>query len=445
MIPKSCRKRRIHDAVILSMKVFHMSKMSYWPLEIGTISKTLWDIIPIREKLGGNWKDWKIREVGDGNLNLVFIVEGPETGLVVKQALPYVRLVGESWPLPLERAYYEANALRIQTQFAPGLTPKVFHTDKDMALIVMEYLNPHLVLRKGLIKGIRYQHAAKAISEFMALTLFHTSVLASTAAEHKARIALFAPNTALCKITEDLVFTDPYREAQLNQWTRPYLDSIKLQFENDVPLKLAVQRKKWQFMTEAQGLIHGDLHSGSIMVTDTDTRMIDPEFAFVGPMGFDVGAVIANLLLAFFAYAGRKSTISEGDYASWLLQQVDKIWTIFEQRFLALWSNHATGDAFANGLFETEPAEQQLHKQQSAFMKNLFHETLEFAGCKMIRRILGLAHVEDLESIADLETRARCETYALHFARELVMHGQGFLNIEDVTVAASAMLKGKRL
>jgi 5-methylthioribose kinase len=56
-----------------------------------------------------------------------------------------------------------------------------------------------------------------------------------------------------------------------------------------------------------------------------------------------------------------------------------------------------------------------------------------------------LAHVEDLESISDLETRARCETYALHFARELVMHGQGFLNIEDVTVAASAMLKGKRL
>ena len=40
--------------------------------------------------------DWRIREVGDGNLNLVFIVEGPAGGVVVKQALPYVRLVGES-------------------------------------------------------------------------------------------------------------------------------------------------------------------------------------------------------------------------------------------------------------------------------------------------------------------------------------------------------------
>ena len=45
--------------------------------------------------------EWLVREVGDGNLNLVFIVTGPAGGVVVKQALPYVRLVGESWPLPL--------------------------------------------------------------------------------------------------------------------------------------------------------------------------------------------------------------------------------------------------------------------------------------------------------------------------------------------------------
>ena len=39
------------------------------------------------------------REVGDGNLNFVYIVEGPEGGLVVKQALPFLRLVGDDWPL----------------------------------------------------------------------------------------------------------------------------------------------------------------------------------------------------------------------------------------------------------------------------------------------------------------------------------------------------------
>lgn len=57
--------------------------------------------------LGGQPASWAITEVGDGNLNLVFIVKGTSGGVAVKQALPYVRLVGESWPLPLSRAHYE--------------------------------------------------------------------------------------------------------------------------------------------------------------------------------------------------------------------------------------------------------------------------------------------------------------------------------------------------
>ena len=56
--------------------------------------------------------DWKIREVGDGNLNLVFIVTSGAAGVVVKQALPYVRLVGESWPLRLDRAHFRAGGTK---------------------------------------------------------------------------------------------------------------------------------------------------------------------------------------------------------------------------------------------------------------------------------------------------------------------------------------------
>ena len=37
------------------------------------------------------------------------------------------------------------------------------------------------------------------------------------------------------------------------------------------------------------------------------TYVIDPEFAFYGPMAFDVGKILANLLLAFFACDGHAS------------------------------------------------------------------------------------------------------------------------------------------
>ena len=69
-------------------------------------------------QLGGAPADWSISEVGDGNLNLVFIVKGRRDGIAVKQALPYVRLVGESWPLPLSRAHYEHMALLHQARLA---------------------------------------------------------------------------------------------------------------------------------------------------------------------------------------------------------------------------------------------------------------------------------------------------------------------------------------
>ena len=92
----------------------------------------------IAGRLGGAPADWSIGEVGDGNLNLVFIVAGTAGGIAVKQALPYVRLVGESWPLPLSRSHYEYLALSHQARLAPGLVPAVLHHDEALALIAME-------------------------------------------------------------------------------------------------------------------------------------------------------------------------------------------------------------------------------------------------------------------------------------------------------------------
>lgn len=40
------------------------------------------------------------------------------------------------------------------------------------------------------------------------------------------------------------------------------------------------------------------------MVTQDSTQVIDPEFSFYGPMGFDIGAYLGNLILAFFAQDG---------------------------------------------------------------------------------------------------------------------------------------------
>ena len=161
----------------------------------------------VASRLGGSPTDWSINEVGDGNLNLVFIVRGARCGIAVKQALPYVRLVGESWPLPLSRSHYEYRALAHQARLAPGLVPAVLHHNETLALIAMEFLEPHIIMRKGLISGNCYPRFVDHITTFLARTLFLSSDLAVPAAQKKEGIAAFSGNHALCKISEDLIFT----------------------------------------------------------------------------------------------------------------------------------------------------------------------------------------------------------------------------------------------
>jgi len=387
--------------------------------------------------LGGTPADWKLREVGDGNLNLVSIIDGPAGGLAVKQALPYVRLVGESWPLPLERAHFEQLALREQARHAPERVPAVLHYDEELALIVMELLTPHIILRRGLIQGIRYPDFAEHVGRFIAETTFHTSDLYLPAAARKQLNAQFVNNTALCKITEDLVFTEPYIHAENNHWTSPQLDADAQRLREDLPLKLAVCELKEKFLSHSQALIHGDLHTGSIMVTETDTRIIDPEFAFCGPIGFDVGAVLGNLLMNYLSQPGHATGDDpREDYAEWVLEQLAVVWDSFSSRFRSLWSASNSGDAYPSAFFTESP--EALLRAQDRYMRTLFEDALGFAGAKMIRRIVGLAHNIDFEWIEDPELRARCERSCLSLARHLILRRAQILDIRSVAEAARA-------
>jgi 5-methylthioribose kinase len=394
----------------------------------------------VAARLGGAPSAWTISEVGDGNLNLVFIVKGDAGGVAVKQALPYVRLVGESWPLPLSRSHYEYLALTHQARLTPGLVPDVLHHNEALALVVMELLEPHIIMRKGLIAGTRYPRFVGDIATFLARTLFFSSDLAIPAAEKKDAIAAFAGNHALCKITEDLIFTDPYREAEQNRWTQPWLDATAAAFRDDLDLHVAVARLKLKFLNAPEALIHGDLHTGSIMVTEGSTVVIDPEFAFYGPMGFDLGAVIGNLLMAYLASAGHERSPGERlQFEGWVLETIENVWTEFAREFLDLWRTEANGDAYPATLFPGAAGAARLEAEREAYMERLFHDTVGFSAAKIIRRILGLAHNIDFELIEDPKQRAICEARSLRLARAMMVATSSFPTIGAVTKAARAI------
>jgi len=354
-----------------------------------------------------------------------------------------VRLVGESWPLPLSRAHYEHIALVEEAKHAPDLVPTVHLFDATASMTVMDCLDGHIIMRKGMIAAVRYPRFASDIARFLAETLFRTSDLALPAGEKKRRVGELAGNIMLWKITEDLIFTDPYRIAELNRWTTPQLDADAAAVRADVALKIAVSELKEQFLCDTEAMIHGDLHTGSIMVTEESTKVIDPEFVMYGPMGFDTGAVIGNLLLSYYSQDGHaEAPGARRDYQAWILAQAEAVWTEFAARFLALWnSDAAAGDVYPKALFADEPGRRAFAGLQYAYMRRLFADTLGFAAAKMIRRILGLAHVLDLESIKDPDRRAQCERRALRLARALMVERTRFGSIQEVTQAARDVLK----
>lgn len=414
----------------------------YRPLDSDSLAQRLGGVEALRQRLGDP-AAWRVREVGDGNLNLVFIVEGPSGRAVVKQALPYVRLVGESWPLPLNRAFFERHALVRQARRSPGRVPEVYHHDDAQALTVMEYLTPHRILRRSLAEGVKHPHLAEHLATFCAQTLFRGSDLCMPTRERKADLALFAGNVELCDITENLVFTDPYYAAELNRHTTPQLDALVADLRADRELKVQVQHLKAAFAANAQTLLHGDLHTGSIMVTADDTRMIDPEFAVYGPMGFDIGMLLANFLMAYFAQAGHEPAPGARDgYREWILQVVQEIWHGFAAQFAALWRTERNGILYPAALFEAQGHDLAAEKACSDYLRGVWADAMGFCGVEMHRRILGLAHIAELDDIADPDRRAACEAKALEMGRLLVLGRHSVAGPEEVAALARRLEKG---
>lgn len=394
----------------------------YVPFTAETLPARLVGLRAVTERLGEDTGAWRVREVGDGNLNLVFIVEVSGSALVVKQALPYVRIVGDSWPLPLKRCFFEYNALIRQAARDPGRVPDVYHFDAVQALVVMRYLSPHVILRKSVVAGTKHPNLARDMGLFLARTLFRGSNLSMPAPEARADLALFADNVALCDITENLVFTDPYFEAEMNRHT-PGLEPWVEKLRADRDMRVAAQEMKQAFVSRGETLAHGDLHSGSIMVTADDTQVIDPEFAVYAPFGFDVGMLLANFLLGFFAQSGHEEAPGARDgYRGWLLEVTAQTWNVFVAEFTHLWRTERTGILYARSLYEDRDdvigSEQALHR----LLGRIWSDTMGFCGVEMHRRILGLAHIEDLESIADDGRRVVSERRALALGRHLAVN-----------------------
>ena len=361
-----------------------------------------------------------VKEIGDGNLNYVFRVVEEATGksLIVKQAGEALRISAEMH-VSTDRNRIESEILTLQGKFAPGLVPVIYGYDTVMCACVMEDLSDHELMRYALMRHETFPQFAEDITTYMVNTLLQTTDVAMEHKEKKAMVKSFI-NPELCEITEDLVLTEPYNDNQgRNNVYPPMADFVKKELYDDEALALAVAKLKFEFMNNAQALLHGDLHTGSIFVKKDSTKVFDPEFAFYGPIGYDVGNVIANLI---FAWNNGKAAGDEA-FCAWILETIEKTVDLFCKKFLDCFDKCVTDRMAKTPGF------------REFYLDSVLSDTAAYTGTELHRRTVGMANVKDITTIKDEKARVRAEKINILAGKDYILHRGSFKTGADFVAA----------
>ena len=363
-----------------------------------------------------------VSEVGDGNLNQVFVcADAAGRRLVLKQALPYVRLVGPSWPMTEQRAAREAAALRVHGALS-GAVCRLLGFDATRHVLALEDLSDHDVLRTRLNAGGPHAGVIDVLADYVADVAFGTSFLGLDEQEFRRRAAA-AVNPELCAITEDLVLTEPFLGAERNSVRADAAAAVRRLQDDDAWVDAALALKH-RFVTTQEALVHGDLHTGSVFVrgaagdADFSVRAFDAEFACYGPVGFDLGLLWANLLFA----GVRAAVLGDPERARSLVDEVPRSWERFCSRLTAHWPRRHSPGKYPDSFL-------------GWWLRRIRSDALGFAGCEAARRTIGLAKVSDLESLDDAGYASAADTM-LALSR-LTLVERDSLGFERLTRAAT--------
>ena len=370
-------------------------------------------------------EETECREIGDGNINYVFQVRSCKDGrsVIVKQADKLLRSSGR--PLDIYRNKIEAETLKLESSLAPSFIPEVYYYDETMAALSMEDISAYKNLRKELAAGRVYGHLAENLSAFLAQSLLPTTDLVLDRREKKERVKFFT-NPELCDITEDLVLTEPYYDYKgRNILTAGNEDFVRTFLYEDADLHAQVGLLRNNFMNNAQALIHGDLHSGSIFANEQGVKIIDPEFAFYGPMGYDIGNVIGNL---FFSWANKAFTGAGAEQTQAVRGLIAGLCDRTAEKLSEKYDEIVTFP-----LYRTEGF-------KKAYLDGVMADSYGYAGTEIIRRVVGDSKVMEVTSVTDPAQRIPMERALIKMGIFLIKHRAGGLTGEAVVRAFDSIL-----
>ncbi len=229
-----------------------------------------------------------IEKPGEGNMNVVLRVVTNQGSFILKQSRPYVEKY-QQIKAPLERIDTEYQFYKsIQGKKIDTHIPTVLAYDAKDHLLQLQDL--------GECKDMTFLYQLRKISPERLKQL--TTILFQI--HSTVPSADFPENKVLRELNHEHIFTLPFlKENGFDlDHIQDGLHALSLPYKQDTALKAIVKSVGIQYLTKAKVLIHGDYYPGSWMKATEHLYVIDPEFSFVGFAEFDVGVLIAHIIIA---------------------------------------------------------------------------------------------------------------------------------------------------
>eukprot|EP00201_Polytomella_parva_P017045 CAMPEP_0175055718 /NCGR_PEP_ID=MMETSP0052_2-20121109/10245_1 /TAXON_ID=51329 ORGANISM="Polytomella parva, Strain SAG 63-3" /NCGR_SAMPLE_ID=MMETSP0052_2 /ASSEMBLY_ACC=CAM_ASM_000194 /LENGTH=528 /DNA_ID=CAMNT_0016320613 /DNA_START=97 /DNA_END=1684 /DNA_ORIENTATION=- len=392
----------------------------------------------------------RVEEVPDGKINYVYKVHGEGTSVVLKYAPPFVKIEGEDFKLSQERLRVESSALVLAREVCPEHTPSVLLYDPSASVLVTECLGlPLIRLSQGIAEKRVYHKFAEQIANLLSKQLFFTSRYFLDAKAFREKLAAFENREAVAanlNVVIDAPFDPQDRSNSVSPREDPFVDRIR----SDQRVLDVVRHLRNLYVRRKEAIVHNDLHPNNLFVSADQLYLIDWEFSAGGPIAFDLGSLVGNLLLAACCLApppppakaggvphyamenppvygdaaasghypnnspssagsstgaaataapSASSVTRDGREREWLMRTVDQILRGVVEKIRELESTLGGG----------EPLPED-------FEERLLLDTAGFAACAIFRQVVGRHKFAPLASIVDPAVRRAAERRCLRAA-----------------------------
>lgn len=222
-------------------------------------------------------------EIGDGNLNFVYKIMHEKKLYALKHAKPYLKMLGEEFQLTSKRILAEMNSMEYFHSITPDFVPKIYHKSENEFFFVMEYLEGYIKLREEKNNIIAYEKLGNFLFSL---------------AQNNPQNQAYFECSELKEITKNYVFEYPFIKNHEALVIADYF--VWREFSKEFLANK--ERLKQIFLHSKTSLIHGDLHTDSIMVKKDCIAVIDSEFSLFCEVSFDIGNLLAHIIFSQIAH-----------------------------------------------------------------------------------------------------------------------------------------------